>query len=624
MEIYKGYIPTLNKKPIGKYKDTSSLLTYERARKLDEYAGVLAEGVVLVDIDDMEMSDLALRIMDGQSIKVPVIGTTRGKHFLFKTTDLSANKTGTNTAIGIKADIKLGSKNSYQVLKVGGIKRPWIRKTDELPELPKWLEPVKSTVDFTNLEEGDGRNQALFNYILTLQGAGFSKADIIETIEIINRYVLKTPLDQREIDSILRDEAFKKQSFYKKGTFLHHDFSKYVEREENVKKINQVLHVYKDGIYSNKQTDLEASMIRHLPELTQAKRRETLAYLELIAEETAMATANYIAVNNGIYDLETDGLREYSPDIVIKNRISVNYDSSAYDQTVDKTLNKICCQDPELRMLLEEVVGYMLLRRNELGKCFILIGGGSNGKSSFIDMLKYFLKPVNYSALALEEIDKRFKTAELFGKLANLGDDISNKYIEETAIFKKLVTGETVNVERKGEHPFEFDNYAKLVFSANDMPRINDLSEGLRRRLIIIPFNAKFNETDVDFDPNITDKLQTDSAMRYLLKIGIDGLKKVLKNKGFTLPAIVKRALARYEIDNNPLLGFLEEHPKIENEVVKEVYLKYDLWCRQANLKPLSRPMFGRELSKQGFKSKTVTINGESLRIYAKTDKEAM
>lgn len=617
MEFYKGYIPTRNKKALEKYKDNpANFLSYERARKLDEFAGVLDEEVVLIDVDNQDTSDILLKILDALDIKAPVILTSRGKHFLFKSPDLPSNKINTSTAIGIKVDIKLGSKNSYQVLKIGGSKRPWIRKSDSLPDLPKWLYPVKNPVDFSQLEEGDGRNQALFNYILTLQNAGFSKTGIIETIQIINRFVLKTPLEQREIDTILRDEAFAKPVFYKKGTFLHHDFAKYLAREEHLVKINQVLHVYRNGIYSNKLSHIEGAMIKHLPELNQAKRRETLAYLDLIADDADMAPASYIALGNGIYNLETDELSKYDPDIVMKNRIPVNYEPTAYDQTVDRTLTKICCEDPELRMLMEEMIGYLLMRRNELGKCFILVGSGSNGKSSFIDALKYFLKPENYSALDLEEIGHRFKTAELFGKLANLGDDISNKYIEETALFKKLVTGETVNVERKGEHPFEFDNYAKLIFSANDMPRINDLSDGLKRRLVIVPFYAKFKETDPDFDPQITDKLQSPAAMQYLLNIGLAGLKRVLACNRFTMPASVKQALDQYELDNNPLLAFLDERPKIANELVKDVYLKYDVWCRQANLKPLSRPVFGREIAKHGFKSKPVTINGESHRMY--------
>lgn len=616
MKFYRGYLPTKNKRPLEKYKDTQKFVDYNWARQLDEYAGVLAEGVILIDVDDMESSDIVLRILDDLGIQTPVIGTTRGKHFLFSNTDVITNKTHTNTAIGITVDIKLGSRNSYHILKFAGVKRPVLRKSDDLAELPKWLLPVKSSISFLSLEEGDGRNQALFNYILTLQSEGFTKAEIIETIGIINKYVLKSPLDQREIETILRDEAFKKQSFMTKKGFKHQDFAKFLVRENHVIRIDNVLHIYKDGIYVDKQRDLEIAMIRHIPELTQSQRREVLSYLELVADYQEMSAPNYMALGNGIYDFQNDILEEYDPEIIIKNRVPVEFLADAYDSTVDKTLNKICCQDPELRMLLEEVIGYLLLRRNELGKFFVLTGSGSNGKSTFIDMLKDFLTSENYSSLALGEINQRFKTAEVFGKLANLGDDISGQYIQETDVLKKLVTGETVTVERKGKDPFQFESYAKLVFSANDMPRINDLSDGLKRRLVIVPFNAKFSDTDEDFDPYISDKLKSHSSMKYLLRIGIEGLKRVLHANKFTKPEIVRLAQAQYEVMNNPVLSYIEEGNKIDNELSKDVYLRYNSWCHQFGLKPLSHIVFSREICKYGFKTKAKKIEGKTYQIF--------
>lgn len=406
------------------------------------------------------------------------------------------------------------------------------------------------------------------------------------------------------------------KSFFDKNKFKQDEFAKYLAREEHIVRINKVLHIYDNGVYVNSPRDIEVVMIRHIPSLTQAQRREVWTYLDLVAEKAEVSPPNFVALGNGIYDLETDELREYSPEIVIKNRIPVNFDPGAYNQTVDKTLDKICCNNPELRLLLEEAVGYILLRRNELGKLFILTGSGSNGKSTFLDMLKHFLQPENYSALALEEIGQRFKTAEMFGKLANLGDDISNQYIQETAILKKLVTGETVNVERKGKDPFEFDNYAKLIFSANDIPRMNDLSDGLKRRLVIVPFNAKFSDNDADFDPNITDKLQTDNAMRYLLKIGLKGLKRVMAANKFTKPEAVKKALAQYESINNPVLAFIEEGHKIENELSKDAYLRYSTWCHENGLKPLSHIVFSREVCKHGFKTKAKKIEGKTYQIF--------
>lgn len=79
-----------------------------------------------------------------------------------------------------------------------------------------------------------------------------------------------------------------------------------------------------------------------------------------------------------------------------------------------------------------------MFRRNELGKAFILTGSGSNGKSTFLNMLKHMLGRRNVSVLELKKLNDRFSTVMLFGKLANIGDDISDEFITDAAIFKKL------------------------------------------------------------------------------------------------------------------------------------------------------------------------------------------
>ena len=59
-----------------------------------------------------------------------------------------------------------------------------------------------------------------------------------------------------------------------------------------------------------------------------------------------------------------------------------------FRKVTDKTLDKIACGDTNIRALLEEAAGFCLFRRNELGKAFILTGTGSNGKSTYLNMLK--------------------------------------------------------------------------------------------------------------------------------------------------------------------------------------------------------------------------------------------
>lgn len=617
--IFKGYVESKGKTPLHKYSDEENLITYNTARTKQSYMGILHDDYVVIDVDNSENADKLFKIVSDLKLKCNVLQTTRGMHFYFLNLDLASNKINRNTPIGIPVDIGIGLKNKPVALKVNDKIRPWLLKYNSVDYVPKWLYPIGYDAQkFNNLDEGDGRNQELFNYILTLQKHGLTKEEIITTINIINTYILKTPLKQREVDTILRDDAFLKKIFFKKNNFMHHEFSKYIKDNSHIIKIGNMLHIYKEGVYSDQLTDIESSMINYIPQLKKAMRQEVLAYLTIICEEKKTSSVNLLAFKNGIYDIKTSEVINFSPNIIIKNQINFNYDPDSYNETVDKVFDKITCNNSDLRLLLEEVIGYLLLRRNELGKCFILTGSGSNGKSTFLNMLKTFLSKNNYSSLGLEELNNRFKTAEVFGKLANIGDDISNLYIENNAIFKKLVTGESINVERKGKDPFEFENYAKLVFSANKIPRINDTSDGLLRRLVIIPFNATFKRSDADFDPFIKDKLLTDSSMEYMLTLAVEGLNRVLNNNGFTECEEVKKELEEYEKMNNPLISFVEEYEgKIANNSTKDVYLKYSTWCVENKLMPLSQIHFSRELCrKYNFDITRKRVKGNRVRIF--------
>ena len=616
--MFKGYIPTRGKRPSESIKGRVEFYTFDEVKHLQSYGGILSDEVIMVDLDDSKEAEIMLKIVEDMNLKCNVLNTTRGKHFYFKNTDVRKNCIGKSTTIGLTVDIKLGNRNAVVPLKIDGVSREFIKRHDKLDELPKWLKVLNKNVDFINLQEGDGRNQILFNYILTLQSHGLSKDDIRDVITIVNNYVLEDPLDQKELDTILRDDAFTQESFYKGSMLLHDKFARFLLNEENVVKINDTLHVYEQGVYSSKLSKLEGTMIKHIPMLTKAKRSEVLSYLELIAPLKQLNNDNTILLNNGILNIVTKELAAFNAEYICKNKIPINYTPGAYHEVMDNTLNKLSCNDKELRALMEEMVGYCLLRRNELGKCFILTGKGSNGKSTFLNLIKGLIGHDNLSSISLEELQVRFKTAELYGKLANIGDDISGNYIDDNAIFKKLVTGETVNVERKGKDPFDFDNYSKLIFSANNIPRINDTSDGLMRRIVIVPFNAKFSVKDKDFDPFIMDKLLSVEALEYLLNLAIEGLCRVLKNRKFTTVDVVERELQEYERVNNPVVAFVEEF-KIENEPIKDIYLKYSIWCQENKLKALSNIQFGKELANKGFKTKQVRINGERLRIYSCT-----
>lgn len=363
-------------------------------------------------------------------------------------------------------------------------------------------------------------------------------------------------------------------------------------------------------------------MIKHIPNLKRAHRSEVLSYLEVMFQtegETRATNPNVIAFSNGLYNIRDDSFSEFTPDIVITNKIPWPYNPAAHNELLDYTLNRLACNDPEVRALLEEMVGYCLYRRNELGKAFILIGDKSNGKSTFLHVVKNMLGDRNIASLDLKELGDRFKTAELFGKLANIGDDIGDEFIANASVFKKLVTGDRVNVERKGQDPFEFNNYAKFLFSANNIPRMKDKTGAVQRRLVIVPFDAKFTPNDPDFRPFIKDELCEQSSMEYLILLGLKALRRVLMNAQFTTSSRVQGQLDEYEQNNNPIIGFINEIglDGIINEATATVYRKYKEYCISNNFQALSNIEFSRQITKRcGLTTDARYIRGKKTRIF--------
>ena len=625
MVLYKGFVPTKDKAPLSKYKDGRHLLSFDEVKDLPEYAGVLADDVILIDIDDTAQSEILMQIVEDKQLNCIVRQTSRGRHFLFKNTSVTRCCTGKTLACGLTADIKIGTKHGTQILKYKGEERfvEWDTDGKELQDLPKWLLPIAAKTDFFNMKEGDGRDSALFAYILTLTSAGFSKEESRECIEIINKYILKDSLSQEDIDRITRDEAFPADTFYDGKTFLHNNFAEFLRNNEHITRINGQLHVYRDGVYVPGTREIGRVMVKHIPTLRDSQRVEVLKYLDIACEKnTPQAEARYIAFKNGIYDIVSGELKEFSPDIIMTNKIPWDYDPAAYAELADKTLNKLACGDKQIRALLEECIGYCFYRRNELSKAFILTGDKSNGKSTYLDMVKHVLGEENYSALDLGELDERFSMATMAGKLANIGDDISDDFLQGRSIanFKKLVSGNQVKAEIKNDpNIFFMKPTVKLLFSANDIPPMKDKTGAVMRRLVIIPFNARFSKDDPDFDPYITWKLRDEQIMKYLIRLGIEGLKRVLKNNQFTPSEDVTEELEEFELRNNPILLFLSETDasKIVHQPCKEVFRNYKIFCVERGLMEMTQPNFTREINRRlGLTVRRVRVNGELTSIY--------
>lgn len=627
---FKGYVRTKNKQSIDRFKNVENLRQIDDVKDLPEYAGILAPDTVLIDVDNETESKLLLDILEKENIICQVRKTTRGMHFFFLNNGakcFTQCHTHIKLACGITADVKTGITNSYSVLKYKGKEREIIydKFDDEayMP-VPAFLNKVDANIDLLNLADGDGRNSSLFAYILNLQAAGLNKEQIKDTLRIINNYIFKKPLSEKEFETITRDDAFKDAiipSFFDGKQFLFDVFAQYLVDNLPIKKINGVLHVYENGYYQDGNEKIEREMIKLIPTLNRAKRTEVYEYIKLLAmDDNAPAPSNLIAFNNGIYDIDSDELMPFSQDILITNKIPFDYRPDATSDLIDDTLDKLSCGDAEIRTSLEEMAGYTLYRRNELRKAFILIGDKANGKSTFLSVIQKMLGEDNISALDMKELNERFKSAELYRKLANIGDDIADDFIPDTAIFKKLVSGDRITAERKGQDPFTFNNYSKLIFSANNLPRVKDKTGAVLNRLIIIPFNATFDKNDKNnYNPFIKYELQKNENIEYLIILGIKALKNVLAKKEFTIGNKIQEQLNQYDELNNPIIAFFDDwdRDRIQRDPIDFIYASYKEFCLISNFNPTSRIEFARQVTKHyGLKIIRRSVNARQVKFF--------
>jgi len=177
----------------------------------------------------------------------------------------------------------------------------------------------------------------------------------------------------------------------------------------------------------------------------------------------------------------------------------------------------------------------------------MFVGFGRNGKSKTIELMKRFIGAENSSSLPLRALhEESFSLSELFGKMANLSADLSRTDLKETGIIKSLIGRDTIQAKRKYLRDLNFVNYAKMVFGANELPKIYDTTDGFWTKWILIEFPYKFiskeiynslkgedKKTHKIMDIDIIKKITTKEELSGLLNYALDGLDRILKIKIF-------------------------------------------------------------------------------------------
>jgi len=166
------------------------------------------------------------------------------------------------------------------------------------------------------------------------------------------------------------------------------------------------------------------------------------------------------------------------------------------------------------------------------------------------------------------------------------------------ARFKKLVAGEPQDAEQKYREPFEFNPFARLLFSANDFIPTKDRSLGFFRRFDVIRFNRVFDESEQDKDLEKTLRNELPGIFNWALA----GLVRLEENNWrMTESLAMKQAHEDFKHQVNPLINFLEEHCTLDPQGKTSATLlrhKYVEWCKQNGYHPLSDVALGKELKR--------------------------
>lgn len=399
--------------------------------------------------------------------------------------------------------------------------------------------------------------------------------------------------------------------FFDGRRFLHNVMGDYLIKKHGVCKINGSVHIYDNGIYKPGEETLHGFMIQLIPSLTDSRRKEVYKYIKasLGTPEKEVSPPHLIPFAHQIYDLQNDRFFDYTPDHVFLNRFPYDYKPNApICDSITSTIARIAGDDQEVIRLLYEAIGNCFYLLNSFRGAVMLYGrSGSNGKSTLLNMITRLLGKENASFLSLQDTAERFRLVEVYGKAANIGDDIPNTYLPESSIFKKLVTGEIVTAEKKGQDPFSFKPYAKMFFAMNGLPAVSDKSKAFFSRILLIPLNQDFSQSNTR-DVKLKDRVWSQQEMECLTRLAVEGLKRLISQGDFTRPECVKKAVEEYEAENNPVREFLAETGSVLNHPTQEIYDRYRLWCAQSGHKnTMTRIKFTKEVrTETGFAIKNM------------------
>lgn len=308
-----------------------------------------------------------------------------------------------------------------------------------------------------------------------------------------------------------------------------------------------------------------------------------------------------IAVGNGLFNTEIKELEPFSPKHFITGKVATNYNINAllnYEAIkdyfdYDEWLKSLACGDLEIVTLLEQLINEAINPNKTRRKIAIMLGSGTNGKSTFRQMIINLIGDTNISVATPHELQSRFGLTSLEGKICNYGDEVGTKPLDEMDKLKSISSGESINYEYKNKDVRSGNFKTLLIFNSNEIPPIKDKSEAVLNRLLIIPFNANFTGKA---DKSIKDeKLKNKIVLEYILYKALH-----LDFDKFIVPKAVQQQLESYQKENDSIYSYMFSYIEKEYHLASCVPISfitddYENYCYENGYNPRKR--IGKQLA---------------------------
>ena len=301
------------------------------------------------------------------------------------------------------------------------------------------------------------------------------------------------------------------------------------------------------------------------------------------------------------------------------SQLPVAFDPDAVCPVFDALLTSLFESDPDCEEkvnCLLEMMGYTLTTLTSYEKFIILVGNGANGKSMVFNIMKALLGPKAIAAIQPAQFGDTFKTSHLEGKLANMVTEIKKNATLKDDIMKALTSGETVTAEKKFMDPFDFNNHATMWLGCNELPKMDDFTQGMFRRTIIIPMNEIFGikgkplsatstrvaTQDADPDLKLIERGEGPLAAELpgILNMALAALAGLIERKGVFTEANSSRArLRQWRDDNDNVAAFIADKCVTGLQCrcgSSELYRHYDTYARGRGEPAVTQTAFVRYL----------------------------